>query len=101
MAEQELNSLDKAITSVANEVRQQLRNEHYDIEVTAPKGPDFMVFMRGAEGDVSEGRRTRERLDAILKDALKTHMSFDDLTAKITTVNKQDDLMFYVEIIFP
>lgn len=101
MAEDEHNSLVKQIALVANEVQTKLKNERYETEVTAPKGPDFMVFMKGAEGDVTEGRKTREKLEAILKDALKAHMAFDDFTAKVTTVNKADDLMFYVEIIFP
>ena len=97
------NDLQKGFYAVVNDVKEKLKNEHYEIEVPKAEAdsPDFTVIMKNAQGDVTEARKTRAKLEGILKDALKKHLGFDKFTAKVTTVNKQDDLMFYVEVIFP
>lgn len=93
--------IEKAIDAVADEVKQKLKSEHYDIEVKAPKGPAFGVVVKGAQGDVTEGKKLRSKLDSIMKDALKRHMGFDDFGVKIDAMSKGDDMLLWVEIMFP
>jgi hypothetical protein len=93
--------IEKAIGAVADEVKQKLKNEHYSIEVKDPKGPAFGVLVKGAQGDVTEGKKLRSKLESVMKEALKKHMGFDDFGVKIDTMSKLDDMLFWVEIIFP
>ena len=95
------NKIEQDLRSVASDVHGAIKSEHYEVEMRGPKGPVFYLILKNAQGDVSEAKRLRPKIEAATKEALKKHMGYDKYSVAIGMSSRTDDMQFAVEIIFP
>lgn len=74
--------------------------EDYELTVDVGLGPRIFFTLKDAEGDVSTARKARKvignEIEKILKDTMNGLLSY-----KMRSVNKGDDLVLEVTILFP
>lgn len=86
---------------IAHQVKDELpKLDGYDVVAVAGHGPRVLVTIKGAEGDAKAIKDARTKLTQVAEHAL-TKEGHDDLKVYVSAVNKGDDLVVTVEIIFP
>jgi hypothetical protein len=74
--------------------------DDYDVKMEPGNGPRIYFTLEGAEGDVTAAKNARKRLGDDLKKVLDAK-SDGMLSHKMRSVNKGDDLVLEVTIVFP
>lgn len=93
---------ERLMRAIAKDIQKGFRIDGYEYEIILKKGPVLFVSVKGAEGDLSMVKEARPHLEEIVKKTLKQETAkYDGFDLKLTSVNKGDDLMFEVEVLFP
>jgi hypothetical protein len=92
----------KKIHDIAADVEKGIKDEsQYPVSTKTLNGPTFFLVFKGGQGDVTEGKKLKPKIEKLVGEAIKKHIELSGMKNRVLFSNKGEDLLCEVDVLFP